>query len=191
MVIVYIHGFNSGPSTASGKNLRKCFPDADLRVMDYDSAHSFYQIYAKLRRELGELPTGEKKLLAGSSLGGYYAALLGNDLKLPTVIANPCNDPRKSLEQFLGQNVSFEDNHPWTFTREALESYAPLRPDTFAMTPALVIIGRNDCLLNPAENEKFWRDYSKIILTGDEHSIASFEPLREAIMEAAGLSRAS
>lgn len=183
MRIIYIHGFNSGPSTASGKKLRECFPEIPVDVLSYDCGLDCGEIYASLLEQAKKLPG--LSLVAGGSLGGYYAARLASDLELPAVLVNPCNNPAKSLAAFVGENISFEDGKPWEFTPKALQSYAPLDASGLARRPRLVIIGRNDSLLDPLANEAFWRDHAEIVLTDDEHSIAGFGSFRQKILELA------
>ena len=63
-----------------------------------------------------------------------------------------------SEEEFVGKNVSFEDGHAWIFHKKALESYEPLEATKLAPVPRLVIIGRNDILLDPlGKTPLFWK----------------------------------
>lgn len=183
MQLIYTHGFNSGPSSASGRKLRKAFPDMPVTVFSYDSALDFPTIYAHLKSGAQKISANGPTALVGSSLGGYYTARLASDLGLPCVLVNPCNNPSEALKEFVGNNVSFEDEHHWVFTRQALESYEALDPAKLALVPRLVIVGRNDILLDPLENAAFWHDYATVAMTEDEHSIASFEPLKKQMLE--------
>lgn len=183
MRFLYIHGFNSGPSTSSGKKLRECFDGIPVDVLSYDYSLESGEIYANLL-DMAQKASGVS-LIVGGSLGGYYAARLASDLEMPCVLVNPCNNPAKSLAPFVGENISFEDNHAWEFTPGALKSYQPLDAARLARVPRLVIIGRNDSLLDPVENAAFWRDHAEVVLTEDEHSIAGFEPFRQKILELA------
>ncbi len=183
MRLIYIHGFNSGPSSSSGRKLRETFPDMPVTVLAYDSALDFPAIFAQLKSAAQKLAAQGPTAMLGSSLGGYYAAQLASDLGLPCVLVNPCNNPPQALKEFVGKNVSFEDEHAWIFTKKALESYEPLEATKLAPVPRLVIIGRNDILLDPLENAAFWKDYARVAMTDDEHSIASFEPLKQQMLE--------
>lgn len=183
MQLIYTHGFNSGPSSSSGRKLRQTFPDMPLTVLSYDSALDFPAIYAQLKGEAQKIKAKGPTAMVGSSLGGYYTALLSSDLGLPCVLVNPCNNPPLALKEFVGKNVSFEDEHPWVFTKKALESYKSLDAAKLAPVPRLVIVGRNDILLDPLDNAAFWNGYAKVAMTDDEHSIASFEPLKKQILE--------
>ncbi len=170
MRLIYIHGFNSGPSSSSGRKLRETFPDMPVTVLAYDSALDFPAIFAQLKSAAQKLTAQGPTAMLGSSLGGYYAAQLASDLGLPCVLVNPCNNPPQALKEFVGKNVSFEDEHAWNFTKKA-------------PVPRLVIIGRNDILLDPLENAAFWKDYARVAMSDDEHSIASFEPLKQQMLE--------
>ncbi len=181
MQICYIHGFNSGPSTRSGQKLRECFPGVHVKVLSYDSAWSCHKIQQTLEANMKKV--AGPIILVGSSLGGYHAARLAGKLGLPSVLVNPCNNPPKSLRQFLGENVSYEDAHRWNFTKEVLESYEPLDLGRLGRLPELVVIGLRDELLNPEENTRFWEGHVRMAFTDDSHSIESFEPVKDEMLK--------
>ncbi len=78
MRLIYIHGFNSGPSSSSGKeNCGKLSPDMPVTVLAYDSALDFPAIFAQLALPKVDSARGQRPCWA-VLLGGYCAAQLAS-----------------------------------------------------------------------------------------------------------------
>jgi uncharacterized protein len=75
--ILYLHGFASGPSSSKARYFRECLEAAGMRVEIPDLAAGDFEhltLSGQLRVIEG-LAAGEAVSLAGSSMGGYLAAL--------------------------------------------------------------------------------------------------------------------
>ncbi len=114
MILIYIHGFNSGYHPGGYKivSLQKI---AKVTGVSYDS----FAVHDEVIRALGEqlddklapfrplydqsgLP---KAALAGTSLGGYWAARFGSHFGIPAVLVNPTIHPQRSLQRYVGHKL--------------------------------------------------------------------------------------
>lgn len=122
---VYIHGFNSGRNSHSGRGLAEVLGQPVI-CPEYDYARPFSECLASIRRQVAEAidEANDRITVMGSSLGGFYALQLRHPAIVHTVAWNPVVFPALQLEQFLGKNTRFSDGAEWEFTREALLSYA-------------------------------------------------------------------
>ena len=122
---VYIHGFNSGARSRSGRELGRLL-ETEVLCPEYDYARPFSECLASLRCQLFESVDAKKDsvCLMGSSLGGFYALMLRHPAIVHVAAWNPVVFPAIQLEQFLGTNTRFSDGSIWEFTRETLLSYA-------------------------------------------------------------------
>lgn len=122
---VYIHGFNSGAQSRSGRELGRLL-GVEIICPEYDYARPFAECLASIRRQILEAIDGEHDsvCLMGSSLGGFYALMLRHPSIVHVAAWNPVVFPTMQLEQFLGMNTRFSDGGIWEFTRETLLSYA-------------------------------------------------------------------
>jgi len=122
---VYIHGFNSGKNSHSGRGLSEVLGQPVI-CPEYDYAKSFSECLASIRQQISEAVDEQNDHLTimGSSLGGFFALQLRHPAIMHTVAWNPVIYPAIQLEQFLGKNTRFSDGAEWEFTREALLSYA-------------------------------------------------------------------
>lgn len=122
---VYIHGFNSGRNSHSGRGLSEVL-GVPVICPEYDYSKSFSECLTSIRQQIVEAidEKNDRITVMGSSLGGFYALQLRHPAIMHTVAWNPVIYPAMQLEQFLGKNTRFSDGVEWEFTREALLSYA-------------------------------------------------------------------
>lgn len=100
MNILNIHGYGGSPHNAAYAALRanNC-TDITAPALDYD-AESPENILGKLRYIIADKCI---KLIVGTSLGGFYAAVLSAQCNLPVMLVNPCLLPFLHLPR-LGFN---------------------------------------------------------------------------------------
>ena len=122
---VYIHGFNSGRNSHSGRALAEELGQPVI-CPEYDYSKSFSECLASIRQQISEAidEKNDRLTVMGSSLGGFYALQLRHPAIMHVCAWNPVIYPAMQLGQFLGTNTRFSDGVDWEFTREALLSYA-------------------------------------------------------------------
>lgn len=122
---VYIHGFNSGRNSHSGRALAEVLGQPVI-CPEYDYSKSFSECLASIRQQISEAidEKNDRLTVMGSSLGGFYALQLRHPAIMHVCAWNPVIYPAMQLGQFLGTNTRFSDGVDWDFTREALLSYA-------------------------------------------------------------------
>ena len=177
MKYVYIHGFNSGKNSSTGKTFKSFLGD-EVVCLEYDSSRKFSVNLSRLKSQLFNVVNDEEFVLIGSSLGGFYVERLGLELKhhynhIGNVLINPCNNPKEQLRQFLGKTKSWETGKEWEFTEKILNSYDYI--DTRSHTiNRIVIIGEKDDVIDPLSNYEYWINKAEIYLEKDgRHQIES------------------
>ena len=90
MKILNIHGYNGSPHNAAyaALNENSC-QDITAPSIDYD-AESPEIILEGLK---GIIADKQIELIVGTSLGGFFAAVLSAELNLPVILVNPCLMP--------------------------------------------------------------------------------------------------
>ena len=180
MNIFYIHGFNSGPSSTSGRKFKEIFNDSNVNILSFDSKAPFESNFIKLIKDIKDFNL-EEYIITGISLGGFYANELANYFNCSVAMFNPAYKPHIQLKKFIGPNVSFENGEKWNLTDEIVESYNISREPRKYSISKLIFIGRNDSIINPEKSFEYWKDYGKVLLTDDEHSVADFSPYKNEI----------
>lgn len=179
MLYCHIHGFNSSPASATLRNIRQWFPQA--QGLSYSAADRFDDNIRVLRAQVLELQLNPDNagalVISGSSLGGFYASQLAALLGCNCALFNPVVRPAVSLQKYIGSQTNIYTGEAWEFTPAALESYLVF-PDTRHSAPMLrrfLLLGRNDDVIDPREAREYWHGYATIHETSDGHSIGALD----------------
>ena len=175
-MIVYIHGFNSSPSSHKSNQLRE-----RLALLGRESEFACpalpYQpreAMALLERELSRLPAGEVTLV-GSSLGGFYATYLTEKLGVRSVLVNPAITPHEGLRAYLGPQKNLYTGDEYELTEEHLAQAAvlhmakPVRMDSY-----LLMHTTGDELLDWRVAVDHYRGSRQVIVQGSDHGFREF-----------------
>ena len=159
MKLLYIHGAFSAFKRESlkVKNLEKEF---EVVGFDYSMEQSFTHNSASL---IGFCIDNDIDGVIGTSLGGLYAAEIGNATYIPSVLINPCLEPYMSLSTIIGTTSNFATGKEEVFTQELVNTF----PKKVVVSPrTLVFVGMGDELIDhnrtielSAESAGVIRDY--------------------------------
>lgn len=122
-LILWIHGFAGCPDNANVKEMRKLYPEHEWYSIEVD-----HHAKASMEKINEYIRSHEVSLVAGTSLGGYYAMCA--EFKGPKLVVNPVTNPVHDLRQFLGLNA-YKTGRPdgqqdFIFTEEMLMEYSEI-----------------------------------------------------------------
>jgi len=177
-VFIYIHGFNSN-GESSLNNLRKCLND--VIGLKWNCADTFENNLNKLSNDLEKLHLDDDTVLIGTSMGGFWSAILAKKFGLKSVLFNPVIDPKVTLMKFKGYNKNFSTLEEYILTEEVIKSY--VFEDPRISMPKTVILGKNDDIIDYHESEEYWKNYSNVIITDEEHRINDYSKYVNEINE--------
>ena len=184
-MIVYIHGFNSSPSSHKSNQLRERLA-ALGRENEFSCPalpHWPQQAMALLEREVSGVPA-ETITLVGSSLGGFYATCLTEKLGLRSVLVNPAITPHEGLRTYLGPQKNLYTGDEYVLTEEHLAQLAMLH----ALNPAkmdryLLIHTTGDELLDWRIAVDHYRGCRQVIVQGSDHGFREFGDYIDIVLE--------
>ncbi len=123
--ILYIHGFNSAPSSKKATQL--------VQVMDRLGLSDQLRVPAlhhHPREAIGQLNKAiedlGRPLLVGSSLGGYYATHLAERHGLKALLINPAVSPHRMFDGYLGTQKNLYTDEAWELTHDHVTALAEL-----------------------------------------------------------------
>ncbi len=118
MIILNIHGYRGNPDNASSTALKELNHEVVSPSIDFD-AETPDNIYKNLSVILSEKSVD---IIVGTSLGGFFAALLSVKNNLPVILVNPCLMPFLTLKKldYKGDVNSFI---PMFWELSGLKSY--------------------------------------------------------------------
>ena len=169
MIVIYFHGFASGPNTKkvsllkeSGFNVVAPRIDIDPRIAEK------YLVDFIMDTILDN--ENERIILVGTSLGGFWAARMNTYFDIETVLINPALTPEKSLKRFLGAYTDYDTRETKVLTSETVSKYVdfPVFHDEEAHLRTYFI----------AEYDTLVRDYMlrKKVYKSEDHQGLSFFP---------------
>ena len=176
-MILYLHGFRSGPQSFKARLIA-----ARLQALGRDAEYFCPQLPASprtaiaLASEIAARFRAEEIALIGSSLGGYYATYLAEQLGCRAVLLNPAVKPPRELEKYVGVTTAFHSDEPFEFQREyidelkALEVKQITRPERYFLVAAT-----GDEILDWREMVAHYPGARQRVIEGSDHGISDFE----------------
>lgn len=144
--VLYLHGLGSSGASSTVEGLRSL----GLEVVAPDYRPQYFDESVAQLSEL--VATSGVELLAGTSMGGYYALVLSALTGLPVVAVNPCFEPGKHLAKYLTEPAEdFVSGEPICFTEAMLAAFQGL--DSAAVPQPVIVVGEQDDLI-PASYQK-------------------------------------
>jgi predicted esterase YcpF (UPF0227 family) len=187
-MIVYIHGFNSSPSSHKSSQLRE-------RLASLGRANEFScpalphwpgEAMALLERELSGIAAHEVTLV-GSSLGGFYATWLTEKLGVRSVLVNPAITPHEGLRTYVGPQKNLYTGQEYMLTEEHLAQLAALHvAKPASMDRYLLMHTTGDELLDWRVAVDHYHGCRQVIVQGSDHGFRQFGEYIDIVLEFAG-----
>ena len=186
-MILYLHGFRSGPQSVKAQQLGAyCAAQGVAFVcpqLPPDPAAAM-----ELAEELiaGARARGESVTLVGSSLGGFFATALAERHQLKAALINPAVIAHLSLADYLGPQTYLYSGETFVLTPQHLAALRAL--EVPAPTPAryLLLAEKGDELLDWRQAAARYAGCRQVILDGGDHSFTRFADYLPTIVEFAG-----
>ena len=185
--ILYIHGFNSAPSSKKATQLMTVMDrlglSEQLRVPALH--HHPREAIGQLEQAIAELG---RPLLVGSSLGGYYATHLAERHGLKALLVNPAVSPHRMFDGHLGTQKNLYTDEAWELTLDhvtalaELEVPAPQDPQRYQ-----VWLQTGDETLDYRHAQQYYRACALRIQAGGDHSFQGFAVHLPAMLSFAGI----
>jgi len=187
-MILYLHGFNSSPSSHKATTMR-----AWLEARGLGERFVCPALPSRPRDAvamIGELAAGASPrdlCLIGSSLGGFYATHFAEALGLRAVLLNPAIAPFEALERVLGPQQNPYTGERFELTREDLEVWRALDPPRVDPERYLLILEAGDEVLDYRRALRRYEGARTVLRQGGDHTLQSFAEHLPRILHFAGL----
>ena len=190
-MLIYLHGFNSSPGSHKAQLLKLYMEERGLGGQYRCPAlpPPGGRAIATVEAEIAQHPR-ESVTLVGSSLGGFYSSYLAERHDLRAVLINPAVNPHEDLRAYLGMQRNLHTQRQYELTEEHLRQWERLYLPTVRPQRYLLLVETGDEVLDYREAVEKYRGARQIVITGGDHSLASFSEHIPLILEFAGLALA-
>ena len=188
-MILYLHGFRSSPLSMKSRLMAE-----RMAALGLSAEFIAPQLPAspKLAMELAHklvagVPAAELAIV-GSSLGGYYATWMAEQLGCRAVLLNPAVVPQLDLDKHVGVTTQFHSDEPFEFKREYIDELRALaveritRPERY-----FLIAATGDEVLDYRDMVAHYAGAQQQVIQGSDHGIAEFADYLPAVLAFCGV----
>lgn len=186
-MILYLHGFTSGPQShkaqALGQRMRQRglgdrFACPQLPASPRAAVALAEQLIA--RHGVGTV--------VGSSLGGYYATYLAEAFDLKAVLVNPAVVAHLSLKDYVGPQRWLYSGESFEFTLEHIEELRAMEiPVSSKPQRFWLLAEQGDETLDYRHAVARYAGARQTVLPGGDHSFTRWQDYLDSIIDFAGL----
>jgi len=182
-MIVYLHGFNSSPASHKAQVLKRHLEGRGLG--DRYACPALPDTPAEAIRAVEDAIAGRRAdgvTLIGSSLGGFYATWMAENIDCRAVLINPAITPHIGLEAYLGTQKNLHTGEPYELTRAHLEGWRRLLIERIDPERYLLLLETGDEVLNWREAARKYEGARMVIRQGGDHSLQCFAEMIPRIL---------
>lgn len=190
-LILYLHGFTSGPQSRKVQALAARMTQLGLsdRLVCPQLPASPDAAIALADGLIAKLGAGRAAgvTLVGSSLGGYYATWLAEKHDLKAVLVNPAVVATIELERYLGPQTWLYTGESFEFTRDHIDELAALEvPLLSAPSRFWLLAEEGDETLDYRHAVRRYAGARQTVLRGGDHSFTRWDDYLDDILAFAG-----
>lgn len=193
-MILYLHGFRSGPQSIKAQQLQAHMAKLDLaeqfwcEQLAWGPQAAMAQVSAIIEAELAR--GGLRPTLVGSSLGGFYATHLAERYELKAVVVNPSVVSHLTLEPWLGEQTQLYTGERFLLTPQHLDELRAMEvPHIGEPRRYWLLVETGDEVLNYRHAVEKYLGAHQTILKGGDHSFTRWTEYLPDVVRFAGLRR--
>jgi predicted esterase YcpF (UPF0227 family) len=186
-VILYLHGFTSGPQSHKALAL-------GVRMRERGLGDHF--VCPQLPASPSEAIALATSLIArysvttvvGSSLGGYYSTYLAETFDLRAVLVNPAVVAHLSLKDYVGTQHWLYTGEPFEFTMNHIEELRAIEVPVLSKPQRFwLLVEEGDETLDYHHAVSRYAGARQTVLPGGDHSFSRWDDYLDPIISFAGL----
>lgn len=187
-MILYLHGFRSSPLSFKARMLGE-----RMRALGLAQHYQCPQLPAspKAAIELAlsvvrDIPASELTVI-GSSLGGYYANWLAEEMGCRACLLNPAVQPPRDLEKYVGVTTAYHSDDVFEFKAEYIDELKALSVSRITLPERYFLIAATgDEVLDWREMARHYAGARQLVIQGSDHGISDFHDHVDQVLEFSG-----
>ncbi len=175
--LLYLHGFRSSPQSTKARQMAQWVTEHQPAVAWHcpQLPASPAQAMQMLTELVADWPAASSALV-GSSLGGFYASVLGERLRCRTVLINPAVEPARDLATMIGSTTMWHSDEPFEFRAEDVDDLRRMTPvGLHNQDRTWALIAKGDEVLDWREMCARYPSARITLIEGGDHAFSGFE----------------
>ena len=174
--LLYLHGFRSSPQSTKARQMHDWVREHAPGVTWWcpqlpPSPHEAIEL---LLRGVAEWPVARTALI-GSSLGGFYATVLAEQLGCQAALINPAVHPARDLAGLIGEIQAWHSEERFYFKPAYVDELRAMTPGALAHPDHyFALIATGDEVLDWREMSERYRGAHLRIVEGSDHALSDF-----------------
>jgi len=188
-MILYLHGFRSSPQSFKARLLAERMQQLG-RAGDYlcPQLPASPAAAISLAQDCIKDCKPADLTLIGSSLGGYYATWLAEQIGCRAILLNPAVKPPRDLEKYVGVSTQYHSDEPFEFKREYIAELQALQIDRITRPERYFLIAATgDEVLDWREMVGHYPQARQVVIEGSDHGISEFADYADAVLAFCGI----
>lgn len=187
-VIIYLHGFRSSPASRKALMLRDRLQQrglADQYVCPALPASP--RIASQLALYAARAQPSDRVALIGSSLGGYYATWVAEQLGCRAVLLNPAIDPARDLQAHIGRQPVFFSNDEIDFCPEYIDELRALEAPVTRPERYFLLAATGDTVIDHRIMVAKYQGAKQHVIEGSNHELSDFAQYVDEVLSFCGI----
>ncbi|CAB3680011.1 esterase [Achromobacter sp. K91] len=189
-MILYLHGFRSSPTSFKARMMADAMAERGLSAawacpqLPASPREAVAQALDIARRQLAGADSPRALTIIGSSLGGFYATWLAEQLGCKAVLLNPAVEAARDLATQIGEHRMYHSDAPFVFLPEYVDELAAIhvprisQPDRY-----LLVAATGDEVLDWREMRDRYAGCRQRIVQGSDHGLSDFADWMPEVLE--------
>jgi predicted esterase YcpF (UPF0227 family) len=187
-MILYLHGFRSSPRSFKARvvfdRMKAAGREHELICPQLPASPKEAM---ELALKLVQRYPADQLAIIGSSLGGFYATWLAEQLGCRAALLNPAVNPLKDLEKHVGITTAWHSDEPFEFKREYIDELAALRIEKISQPERYYLLAATgDEVLDYRDMVAHYPGATQHVIEGSDHAISEFPQYVDEVLAFCG-----
>ena len=189
MKILYLHGFRSSPASYKARMVEQrmaVFGNvADLICPQLPASPR--QAVTLAMALVKDIPADQLAII-GSSLGGFYATYLAEQLGCRAALVNPSVDPAKNLSKSVGVQTAWHTSEPFEFRQAYLDELPALKiAQITEPSRYFLLAATGDEVIDYRDMTAHYAGARQHVIQGGDHAVSNFEVYVDDVLAFCGV----
>ena len=186
-LIVYLHGFRSSPQSRKAQLLRAHLQQRGLGDRYVCPAlPASPRVASQMALDAARAAPSDCVALIGSSLGGYYATWVAEQLGCRAVLLNPAIDPARDLQSHIGRQQVFFSDDEIDFRPEYIDELRQLETHATQRERYFLIAATGDAVIDYRTMVAKYRGARQTVIEGGDHELSDFPRYVDEVLSFCG-----